>query len=163
MTGEVAFQMGIKALVRNPEGQILVLEAEGRTHSAGIDSYWDIPGGRIAWEDVMRESGSARPDWDATCEAVLRREIEEETGLREVRIGEALSIVPANFPEFPDRTGAKVFLLLRPYICHVAGTPVLRLSEEHRAARWASPAEAALLLAIKWPPAFTEQVNKLGR
>ena len=55
---EQLFQIGIKAIIRNDENQILLLENK---------DYWDIPGGRM--------------DQGEDIEAALLRELNEEIGL----------------------------------------------------------------------------------
>lgn len=65
---EDCFHLGIKALIRNSEGKLLLLKvnpAQLRNHEG--DPYWDLSGGRI-------HRGS-------TIEETLRREVAEETGI----------------------------------------------------------------------------------
>ena len=58
---EQLFQIGIKAIIRNDENQILLLENK---------DYWDIPGGRM--------------DQGEDIEAALLRELNEEIGVDRV-------------------------------------------------------------------------------
>ena len=58
---EQLFQIGIKAIIRNDENQILLLKNK---------DYWDIPGGRIdQCEDI---------------ETTLLRELNEEIGVNHI-------------------------------------------------------------------------------
>ena len=59
---EQLFQIGIKAIIRNDENQILLLKNK---------DYWDIPGGRM--------------DQGEDIEAALLRELNEEIGVDRVK------------------------------------------------------------------------------
>ncbi len=62
-TREQVFQVGVKALIHDGHGDLLLLKItrqDGKT-------YWDLPGGRI--------------DEDESAEDSLKRELYEETGL----------------------------------------------------------------------------------
>ena len=58
---EQLFQIGIKAIIRNDENQILLLKNK---------DYWDIPGGRM--------------DQGEDIEAALLRELNEEIGVNHI-------------------------------------------------------------------------------
>ena len=58
---EQLFQIGIKAIIRNDENQILLLKNK---------DYWDIPGGRI--------------DQGEDIETTLLRELNEEMGVNHI-------------------------------------------------------------------------------
>ena len=58
---EQLFQIGIKAIIRNAENQILLLKNK---------DYWDIPGGRI--------------DQSEDIETTLLRELNEEIGVNHI-------------------------------------------------------------------------------
>ena len=58
---EQLFQIGIKAIIRNDENQILLLKNK---------DYWDIPGGRI--------------DQGEDIETTLLRELNEEIGVNHI-------------------------------------------------------------------------------
>jgi 8-oxo-dGTP diphosphatase len=63
------FNVGIKGLIENSEGKVLVLKSSLKGHRIPTEAYWDIPGGRI-------EEGENVLD-------VLKREVEEELGIKE--------------------------------------------------------------------------------
>ena len=65
------FQIGLKALIFNEEGKILVLK-RNKEYYPKMKNLWDIPGGRVC------EGG--------TLLGNLRREVKEETGMRVLRI-----------------------------------------------------------------------------
>ena len=58
---EQLFQIGIKAIIRNDENQILLLKNK---------DYWDIPGGRV--------------DQGEDIETTLLRELNEEIGVNHI-------------------------------------------------------------------------------
>lgn len=109
------FQVGVKAVITR-EGRILAVQ-----HAEG---FWDIPGGRI--------------DGDESPEETIRREIAEELpGTTDIHIGRPLG--EARIPEvtFPDGSG--LLLLYR----QVSAVVPPGLSDEHTAAEWVTPADAA--------------------
>lgn len=67
MSSNKLFYVGVKALIRNTEGAMLVLLADVTNHSKNVKPYWDIPGGRV-------QKGESAFD-------TLPREVLEETGV----------------------------------------------------------------------------------
>ena len=63
---EDCFHLGVKALLLNPDGKVLLL----KRHHPVKGIYWDIPGGRLQKGESQMET--------------LLREIKEETGLNHV-------------------------------------------------------------------------------
>src|SRR4051812_44411207 len=72
------FNVGIKGLIENAEGKILVLKAPGWP-KAKLEPHWDIPGGRIEEEQNIID--------------VLAREIKEETGITKIQNPELFTAV----------------------------------------------------------------------
>lgn len=141
MAHEQLFHVGVKALITNAEGNILVLKTVP-LHGAG--PHWDIPGGRI-------QTGQ-------TADETLRREVAEETGVREVRDISFFTAVisPMGIP-VPDI--GTVSLLLMIYKATVPDSAVVTLSEEHTSYDWVAPDEAAVRLRFKYPADFTRQLT----
>ena len=80
---EDLFQLGIKALIVNSEGHILLLKVNKEMLKGfSGDPYWDIPGGRI-------HRGS-------TIEETLKREVKEETGITNITNTTPLAMVLSN-------------------------------------------------------------------
>jgi 8-oxo-dGTP pyrophosphatase MutT (NUDIX family) len=137
------FYIGVKGLIENEAGEILVLEADiSRHHSKDAKPYWDIPGGRI-------EAGENLLD-------TLRREIEEEIAVTEL-IGEPEHIATvisnhkvANSQDVADN------LALVVYEVKISSQAEITLSEEHLSYEWVDRAEAARRLSNKYPKAFTD-------
>lgn len=79
-TIEDKFHLGIKALIRNSSGRILLLKVnKEKLKGFQGEPYWDIPGGRI-------QKGS-------TVDETLIREVEEEIGAKEIKNIKPFSMV----------------------------------------------------------------------
>jgi 8-oxo-dGTP diphosphatase len=99
MSKEKLFHVGIKALIENQRGDVLLLYAPG-WEKAKTKPHWDIPGGRI------QEGGSA--------EETLKREVEEETGIKDVESLECFTSVIANHEiPFEDRILGLVLMVYK--------------------------------------------------
>ena len=144
---EKIYHLGIKALIRNKSGEILLLKVnQEKFKHPKPGSYWDIPGGRVL-------NGH-------TIEETLRREVEEETGLTTLELLEPIDTVVSNI-EIPLEGEQKAGLVLSIYNCFLRDEANIRLSEEHTESSWFSPKEAAHLLSYKYPVSFTEKVISL--
>jgi 8-oxo-dGTP pyrophosphatase MutT (NUDIX family) len=130
------FQVGVKALVTDGEGRVLLLKATKGFH----DEHWDLPGGRI--EDAQ------------TAQEALRREIEEELGVKDIENGEFFSACISNFELNFDDIGT-VGLVLMAYTVELPKDAVITLSEEHTDYEWVTRSEAAKRLVVKYPEEFT--------
>ena len=145
---EKIYHLGIKALIRNPSGEVLLLRVnQEKFKNPKPGSYWDIPGGRVL-------NGH-------TIEETLRREVEEETGITTLESFEPIDTVVSNI-EIPLEGEQKAGLVLSIYNCLLQGEMNVKLSEEHTECSWFSPKEAAHLLSYKYPASFTEKVIKLA-
>lgn len=142
---EDCFHLGIKALIRNDSGKILLLKVNLENLTDASKEYWDIPGGRIQRGD--------------TIEQTLRREIEEETGITHVRTIQPVAMVLSNMriPLQPQDVG----LILAVFSCDIDANAQIVLSREHTTFGWFAPKEAATLLQFKYPPEFTDKIAKL--
>ena len=139
MSKEKLFQVGIKALITNDEGEILVLDS-GDWHLKHQKRHWDIPGGRI------QEGHSALE--------TLKREVGEETGVKRITKSEFFTAIVSNFADIPVGEH-KVGLLLIIYKVTISANSKIVLSNEHTGYEWVSAKEAAKRLAYKYPPEFT--------
>ena len=129
----------MKALINNNEGKILVLFS-GDWHLKHQTSHWDIPGGRI------QEGHSALE--------TLRREVEEETGIKKIGKPEFFTAVISNFKDIPIG-GFKTGLVLMIYKVKIPKNSKITLSHEHSGFEWVAPKEAAKRLSYKYPKDFT--------
>lgn len=137
---EQLFQIGIKALIRNDSGEILLLE-----ETFDGTSYWDIPGGRIDEDEEVLDT--------------LARELKEEIAVEEFEVVDQLSAIKS-VKKIPhgDITTA---LMLVVYIVRLGKGQRPRALESHASISWKSPDEAARLLADKYPSEFCERVKNL--
>lgn len=139
---EDCFHLGLKALIHNRSGKLLLLQKNSKTK----ELLWDLPGGRIQKNESFEEA--------------LRREVYEETGLENITRMDPLTMVlsRSRIP-LQDRD---VGLILAVYLCDVIDdASVIRLSNEHLHYDWFKPAEAAALLAVNHPAALTDAIARL--
>ena len=136
------FQVGVKALVTNKNGKVLLLKAAKGFH----DAHWDLPGGRI--ED------------NQTPEDALRREIEEEIGVSEVMNIVFHSGCISNFEMTFNDLGT-VGLVLMAYEVVLPEDITIRLSDEHTDYQWVDRSNLPEMLKEKYPKEFTSGL--LGR
>lgn len=147
---EDIFHLGIKALIRNSVGQILLLKVNPkkliyRDDWKGI-AYWDVPGGRIKK--------------DASVEETLKIEIEEEIGVKEVTDVKPFSMVLSKI-RIPQDSGS-VGLILGAYTCQIPDDIEIKISDEHVEYKWFSSTEVSKLLEVKYPVEFTEKIKSLS-
>ncbi|HET9721941.1 MAG TPA: methyltransferase domain-containing protein [Candidatus Saccharimonadales bacterium] len=141
MAKEKLFQIGVKALIANDEGQVLVLNS-GEWHLKNQTSHWDIPGGRIQEGHSVLET--------------LQREVEEETGVKKILSSDFFSATISNFEYEVD--GHKIGLALMIYKVEIPVDSRIVLSEEHSDYEWIDKKEAAKRLAYKYPSEFTKKL-----
>lgn len=140
---EDLFQLGIKAFIINPEGKILLLKVnKAKLKEFKGEPYYDIPGGRI-------HRGS-------TIEETLRREVEEETGITDIKSIKPFTMTLSNIriPHGNTDTG----LILSVYLCEVGNPVNITLSDEHTEYGWFGSKEANELLKVKYPKEFTDKI-----
>jgi len=146
---EKIYHLGVKALIRNSAGEILLLKVNQATFKDPTPKdYWDIPGGRVL-------NGH-------TIEETLRREIEEEISITMLESLNLLNTVISNI-EMPLDDEHKAGLVLSIYDCVIPDQGEIKLSPEHTEYSWFSPEEAAPLLACKYPKSFTDNIKNLQK
>ncbi len=137
---ERKFQVGVKALIRNNKGEILLLKANEKNFQFAGKAYWDLPGGRI------KELG---------IQDTLKEEIKEETGVRSFKIPGIFDAIISNIKNFTDED---VSWMLLVYNCKI-GKGKIRLSDEHSEYKWTTIKEAKKLLAYKYPKSFIDKLH----
>jgi 8-oxo-dGTP pyrophosphatase MutT (NUDIX family) len=140
------FHLGIKALISNPGGDILLLKVD-LNESSGNDraAYWDLPGGRVEKNETTMET--------------LNRELREETEL--VREQRPATFVGAARTDIRIPTeNSDVGLILFVYKCPWDNTPEIHLSDEHVAYQWANLEQALEALSVNYPPEFIQVINE---
>jgi len=146
MANEDIYNLGIKALITNQAGQILLLQVNKQELIDENRAYWDIPGGRVKQGD--------------TVEQTLAEEVQEETGLQ-LKSHQYFDSILSNI-RIPQHSGdtVGVGLILFIYRCAVTDENApITLSREHSQYRWAEPSEAAELLKVKYPDSFTNKLS----
>lgn len=141
MAKEKLFFVGIKGLIENEKGEILLLLADVSTHRKNIEPYWDIPGGRIQQgNDAMQ---------------TLQREIVEETGIKTISETEFMTAVISKH-EIPLDDDSWAGLVLLVYKVTVPAGSEVVISDEHSEYEWVSRSEAKERLSHKYPAEFTD-------
>ena len=143
MTEDI-FHLGVKALISNSAGQVLLLQVNPAQLKGKNGAYWDLPGGRV-------QRGQ-------TVEETLKREVAEETGIASLgnvkHLGTVLANIRIPIGENADRKET-VGLLLSVHTCaFLENTQDIQISDEHLDHQWYSPAQAADLLKTKYPQDF---------
>ena len=145
---EQTFHAGIKALLTNSKGEILVLKSGPAEKKWVKRDFWDLPGGRI-------KKGQS-------IEQTLEREVEEELGIpgKSVKIRGLFDACISNF--YAHGKG-KTRLLIITYKCTLHSNKKFKLSSEHSEWKWASPKQAKKLLSDKFPKSLTNKLDSLKK
>jgi 8-oxo-dGTP pyrophosphatase MutT (NUDIX family) len=144
---EDIYHLGVKALIRNATGKILLLEVNTAAYTLRKDEpHWDIPGGRI--------------EKNSTIEKTLQREVQEELGNVTLEVTDPLLTVISNI-RIPLKDKTDVGLVLSVYACKLNEPSVITLSDEHLSYGWFDPKEAAEKLAYKYPQQFIAAIKQL--
>lgn len=138
---ERLFQVGIKGLITDIDGKILLLQSVSRTG----EERWDLPGGRM--------------DDDETFEQTLQRELVEEIGTSYV--GEPVFIKSVLSKATIQVGEMHVGLILNVYRVSIPADVEIQLNDYETAYEWVDAKEAALRMSNKYPPEFTELIAAL--
>lgn len=141
MANEKLFFVGVKGLVENEQGQILLLLANVTKFRKNVTPYWDIPGGRIEKGHSILET--------------LAKEIHEETGVAELGEPQFVTSVISNH-EIPLDDGSEAGLVLMVYKVTIPADAEITTSDEHDKYEWVDKKEAAERLQHKYPKEFTD-------
>ncbi|HVS58387.1 MAG TPA: NUDIX hydrolase [Candidatus Saccharimonadales bacterium] len=147
MAHEKLFQVGVKALITNREGKVLVMEVDTTGFTSPEQKHWDLAGGRI-------QEGQ-------TVEEALRREVEEETGITQVDNITFFTSVISRI-EIPLGNNQKAGLVLMVYRVRVPEGVEVKLSDEHEAYEWVELTEAAKRLEFKFSKDFSDALLRGG-
>ena len=141
------FFVGIKGLIRNSRGDILLLLADVSSFRDAKEPYWDLPGGRIEEGDDELST--------------LRKEIREETGITEVQDEKYLhTVISSHIIPIKD-SDRMAGLVLRIWQVTIPEESKIVISDEHTAYAWVSPGEAAVRLKNKYPDDFCDFIRRL--
>lgn len=142
-TGEDCFHLGAKALIRNKEGKVLLLQRERRSGQ----TYWDLPGGRLQKGETLLEG--------------LQREVEEEVGLHKISGGQALSmhLTKIRIPQGDKDVG----LIISVYAFDVVFDFTPQLSDEHSNYGWFEFDTAIDYLLPQYPEELISDLQKSAK
>lgn len=138
------FCLGIKAIFRNVNGDILLLKINKKTYAKKVPNHWDLPGGKIFKGEEIEEA--------------LKREVEEEIGVKDIKI---IKFLDASISKI--RITKKDYgLILFTYLCSIDNLKNIRLTDnEHVEFKWVSLKKAAKLLSIKFADSFIRIIKNL--
>ena len=139
---EQLFHVGIKALVRNEHGEILLVGSRGSGSSA---RHLDLPGGRMEPNETFLQT--------------LDRELLEEIGLSYIGEPKMLTTTLARI-QILDPQGPRALLLVIYAVTLADGT--MALGDEEEVSAWFSPSDAAEKLRFKYDETFCTQIATLG-
>lgn len=145
MANEDIFHLGVKALIKNKKGQVLVLHSNPKySREDNTPDHWDLPGGRLQKGQSIEET--------------LTREVEEEIGIKHLKIIKLLDASISKLRLMQENYG----LILFTYLCSIGDPDNVKLmDDEHTEYRWCSPEEAAGLLSTKFSNSLVEVVRKV--
>ncbi len=142
---EQLFQIGIKGVVRNEVGEILLLKVPAWS---GNPEHWDMPGGRM--------------DPGETFLDTLRRELREEIGVEPVGEPKQLMALLTSITIPVGNTRVPLVFVVYEVVLPEGASITLDPASPELEYSWFAPDEAAKLLRIKCPPEFCELVAGLG-
>jgi ADP-ribose pyrophosphatase YjhB (NUDIX family) len=136
---EERFQIGVKALVKDTSGNILVCRTSGADEHEERHDKWDMPGGRIEKGEMIDEA--------------LRRELKEELRITDIKVE---GLHEAVISKVRISSGNETYgLCLLVYNCKLP-TQELGLGKGSEEYKWASKTEIKGLLSHKYPGKFLD-------
>lgn len=138
---EDTFHLGVKALIRNPNKEILLLERKSKSNK----NYWDLPGGRLQKGESLLQT--------------LQREIREETGLNEIEQAQPFMTVVTDIRI--QNAQEDVGLIFSIFLCDINHMFSPQLSDEHSNFTWLSSHECLKKLQ-HYPASFVEKLANLS-
>src|SRR5689334_4678349 len=101
MNNEGIFRVGTKAVIRNSQGNILLLHVNLETFKSPFPDHWDLPGGKINKEETLEDG--------------LKREVEEEIGVKDLQIIKLIDASIAKMRLSYEDQGLVIFT----YLCEI--------------------------------------------
>lgn len=129
-----------KAIVRRPDGKVLIVRESGSYDEGTNEGKWDVVGGRLDAGESLLEG--------------LQREVEEESGLR-VTKDRVLTVED----KFQTIKGEAVHIVRVYYLCQAGDEPVV-LSDDHDEYAWVDPADAGEYPLMEDVAAAIAQIKK---
>ncbi len=141
---EQIFHIGVKGLIRNKQGEFLLLNIDPSRLLKEKTSTWDIPGGRM-------EAGES-------FETTLAREIKEELDVSYDTKPDFFGTILTRLQIPTDR--GKVALVLMLYLLTIPDNAKIKLSHEHVSYEWVDLETAIERLKDKYSESFARQMRK---
>lgn len=143
---EDIFHVGVKAIIQNDKGQILLLEKNPKKRSGFNPPHWDLPGGRLKKGNQLLQA--------------LKREVQEEIGIRDLKIIRLLDVSISNF-RVHLKDGSDVGLILFTYLCKSGSNVTKLVDDEHQTLKWCNKNDAIKLLKVKFADSLIDQIKKI--
>jgi len=140
-TKEDTFHLGVKALIRNPNKEILLLERITKFNK----TYWDLPGGRLQKGEFLLET--------------LKREILEEIGLNDIGHIQPFVTVLTDI-RIQNTQEEDVGLIFSIFLCDIPYPFSPELSDEHVDFKWVTATECVKKLS-QYPIPFIDKLANL--
>lgn len=137
---EDTFHLGVKALIRNPNKEILLLKRKSNFNK----NYWDLPGGHLQKDESLLET--------------LKREVVEEIGVQDIDHIQPFITVLTDIRI--QNSQEDVGLIFSVYLCDINYTFSPQLSDEHIDFRWLPVCECLKKLS-QYPLAFIDKLANL--
>jgi 8-oxo-dGTP diphosphatase len=139
---EQQFLIGVKGLVQNTEGKVLLVELAPK---GDLPARWDLPGGKVHKGETFLET--------------LKRELQEELGVTFDRVPEQFITIQTNV-KIALEDAALALVIYRVALSEDASPTIDPLSSEQKI-EWFTPTEAANMLAEKYTSVFSDLLRKL--
>ncbi len=144
MANEDTFHLGVKAVIKNNQGKILVLHANMKILDKDVADHWDLPGGRLQKGQNLEET--------------LGREVEEEIGIKDLIVHQ---LIDASISKM--RIRPEYGLVLFSFLCSIKDNQQIELTDdEHSEFGWFDTKDAAKLLSTKFSDEFVEKLVRLN-
>jgi 8-oxo-dGTP pyrophosphatase MutT (NUDIX family) len=137
---EKKFHVGVKAMITNEQGKVLLMKEDVSKHSLPTYEYWDFPGGRMQNDETVLQT--------------LQREVQEETGISEIHDPQFVAAVISNH-SIKLKNDEIVGLVLMVYTVKIDPKANIKLSHEHLDYEWVDKSVAKHRLTHKYPAEFT--------
>ncbi len=140
---EQLFQIGVKALIINNTGKLLLVGRHGKGQAD--QTHLDLPGGRM--------------DTGETVIDALKRELQEEINVSDFELGDLFDTLLSNITIPVGDT--RVPLVLVIYNVQLVPNQPIELGDEEEVYEWLEPAAAAKVLKFKYPVDFCTKISSL--
>jgi 8-oxo-dGTP diphosphatase len=111
--------IALRAIIRNADGQVLIIRESAQYTDGTNVGKWDVPGGRLHVGEYWQEG--------------LAREVREETGL------EIENTAPLSIQEWRPVIHGEEYQIVAVFFSAVTNSTNVTLSKDHSEYRWIEP------------------------